>query len=716
LPPFLFFEFQSFRHLVLKDEHPLVSAPPPPLQALQSALSLHREGHLSEAEALYLSVIHSSPNQPDAFRLLGILSRQQGDLDRSLDLLKHAVALSPASAQALHDLGLTWSELADYPKAIQAFRSAIALVPDFAEAHYNLGNAYVGLGDLTSAGACFQLASTCRPDLAEAHFSLGLLELEQGNFAHAAASFEKALLHQPENPEAWFHRGLSAKHLGDPGRADACFRKALALRPDYIEALLSLAVLAQEQNHPKDAAACFREVLALQPDNLAANLNLAIILESSNQLQEAEIHARRAAERVPQNPQALSLLSALLLRRNELQEARLFSEQALGLEKNFNAAHVNLAQILLVENQLEQSAAHCETVLQSDPANAASLVCLGIIRTRQRRPLEAIDALERALANDPTNADAEINLGIAELLVGRFESGWRHYESRWRSKQTCCIPRPFSQPQWKGESFSGNTLLIHAEQGFGDTLQFVRYASLAAKRGGTIVLECQSALVRLMHSVPGIHHVIARGAPLPAFDLHVPLMSLPQIFETRLDSIPAEVPYLTPPEGPVQILAPKPTSELRVGFVWRGSKRQNDDQRPVPLSAIRSLFEIKSLRGYSFQIDSVTEELEEAGLTERIVPLGHALTDFGKTAGLMTQMDLMITMDTAVTHLAGALAIPTWVLLPYAPDWRWLLDRTDCPWYPSLRLFRQSRFRDWTGPIENVKTELMRLLTSPRTT
>ena len=142
MPPFLFFEFQSFRHLVLKDEHPLVSAPPPPLQALQSALSLHREGHLSEAEALYLSVIHSSPNQPDAFRLLGILSRQQGDLDRSLDLLKHAVALSPASAQALHDLGLTWSELADYPKAIQAFRSAIALVPDFAEAHYNLGNAY----------------------------------------------------------------------------------------------------------------------------------------------------------------------------------------------------------------------------------------------------------------------------------------------------------------------------------------------------------------------------------------------------------------------------------------------------------------------------------------------------------------------------------------------------------------------------------------------
>ena len=687
--------------------------PPPPLQALQSALCLHREGRLSEAEALYLSVINSWPNQPDAFRLLGILSRQQGDLNRSLDLLKRAVAVNPAFAEAQHDLGLTWSELADYPQAIEAFRSAIALVPDFAEAHYNLGNAYVSLGDLTSAGACFQMARTCRPDLAEAHFSLGLLELELGHFGQAAASFEKALVHQPENPEAWFHRGISAKHLGDPGRAEACFRKALVLRADYIEALLSLAILEQEQNHPKDAAVSFRKVLALQPDNLAANLNLAMILESRNQLQEAETHARRAAELIPKNPQALTFLSALLLRRNKLQEARLFSEEALSLEEDFNAAHVNLAQILLVENQLEQSAAHCETVLQSDPTNSASLVCLGIIRTRQRRPLEAIDALDRALANDFTNADAEINLGIAELLVGRFETGWRHYESRWRSKQTCCIPRPFTQPQWKGEDFQGNTLLIHAEQGFGDTLQFVRYASLAAQRGGTIVLECQSALTRLMRSVPGVHRVIARGEPLPAFDLHVPLMSLPLIFETRLNSIPAEVPYLTPPEGPDPIPAPKPTGELRVGFVWRGSKKQNDDQRPVPLSAIRSLFEIESLRGFSFQIDSVTEELEEAGLAERIVPLGHALTDFGKTAGLIAQMDLMITMDTAVTHLAGALAKPTWVLLPYAPDWRWLLDRTDCPWYPSLRLFRQSRFGDWTGPIENVQNELKRLLRFP---
>ncbi|MDA1272860.1 MAG: tetratricopeptide repeat protein [Verrucomicrobia bacterium] len=681
-----------------------------PASSLQSALDFHREGRFAEAETLYLRVLAELPRQPDALRLLGILARQRGDFDRALDLLHQALAVSPASADAHHDVGLTWFQLANYSKAIDAYQQALQIEPRFAEAKYNLGNAYYALRDLEAALACFQQARKLQPGLSEVHFSLGLLEQDHGHFSEAILNYERAIQARPDYPEAFLNMGLAWKRLGRSDLAKSHLENSLKLRPKYSEALLNHGIIHQEEGRLSDAAICFRSVLTDNAENIPARLNLAMVLDGLEELKEAENEARDAVERAPENPQAHALLGALLIKTHHSKEAKQASERALAIAPNFLPAHVNLAQILLIENRLDEAAIHCEQVLRSEPLNAAALVCLGVIRTRQRHPREAIDVLERALKAYPDDSAAEINLAICELLVGRFHEGWRHYDARWRSKLTSCVPRSFSQQRWRGEGFSGRTLLIHAEQGFGDTIQFARYAAMVKKRGGRVVFECQPSLKSIIRTVTGIDKVIGCGEELGEFELHVPLLSLPEVFRTHLETIPAVVPYLSPPEIDTTILPARRPDEIRVGFVWRGSKSQNDDQRPVPLTALKEVFEISGIRPFSFQIDSITDELENSGLTEKIFPLGNALSDFGATAAFISEMDLMVTMDTAVTHLAGALGKPTFVLLPFAPDWRWLLDREDSPWYPSFRLFRQIRFGDWSVPVKRLTIRLREIL------
>ena len=681
-----------------------------PKSILQSALICHREGRLADAEALYRKVLKESPRHHDALRLLGILARQQGDSPQALDLLRQARSVKPMSADVHHDLGLTWFELADYSKAITAYKQALEIDPEFTEAQYNLGNAHYALRDLKSAATCFHEACARRPELAEAHFSLGLIEHDNGNSAEAIRCYGRAVQVRPDYPEAYLNMSLACKNLGNLDLAVSHLRNALKLRPEYSEALLNLGIIHQEAGQLSDAEACFRSVLSEHPDNVPARLNLSMTLDGLDQLEEAENEARTAVKLAPDDPHANAFLGALLIKSKRLADAKSYSEKALALTPDFIPAQVNLAQVLLIENQLEEAAALCESVLRSEPMNCATLVCLGVIRTRQRRPWEAIDVLERALAANPEDASAEINLAICELLVGRFDPGWKHYDARWRSKLTSCVPRPFKQRRWQGEDFNGLTLLIHAEQGFGDTIHFVRYAKRVAERGGRIAFECQPSLKSLMRSADGIDEVIGFGETLPHFDVQVPLLTLPEIFRTTLQDIPKEVPYLRPPQSAPSVLPPRRRGEFRIGLVWRGSKSQNDDQRPVPLNALKPLFEIDRIRGYSFQIDSIEDELHQSGLAEEMLPLGPSLTDFSVTAALILNMDLMVTMDTAVSHLAGALGKPVWVLLSYAPDWRWLLGRSDSPWYPSMRLFRQAQFGEWSNPVARLKDDLEHLV------
>lgn len=300
------------------------------------------------------------------------------------------------------------------------------------------------------------------------------------------------------------------------------------------------------------------------------------------------------------------------------------------------------------------------------------------------------------------------------LLLGDFKHGWAEYE--WRFSSGKVESFDFPQPQWKGQNISGKTILLYAEQGLGDTIQFVRYASMVKNQGAYVIVACQKPVAKLLTNISGIDQLITEGQPFPVFDCYAPLLSLPGIFKTELSSIPAKVPYLFADQALAAYWQSRlrGVSGFRMGINWRGKVDSAEwIQRDIPLDLMASLAELPGVRLISLQKGPGQQDLTSAAGRLPIIDLGEFDTEQGAfmdTAAIMMNLDLIITSDTSIAHLAGALGVPVWVALPLVPDWRWLLDRSDSPWYPTMRLFRQEQIGDWTGVFENIKTALFKLL------
>lgn len=347
--------------------------------------------------------------------------------------------------------------------------------------------------------------------------------------------------------------------------------------------------------------------------------------------------------------------------------------------------------------------------IQIEPGFAAALSNLG----RAHRDLGDLDEAARiydaAVAASPDFPGARWNRAILNLLRGRLREAWDDHEWRWRVPGFPSVPRGFCQPLWNGEEIAGRRILLHAEQGFGDTLQFIRYAPLVAALGAEVILEVPSELARLISSVQGASSVVVRGDALPSFDVQAPLLSLPRAFDTCLETIPAAVPYLAPDAAARSRWSkrlPPDGAGPRVGIVWAGRPtHQNDANRSLRLADMAVLLGLPGLRFYSLQVGTRAEDLKSippAG----VVDLSPCLNDFAETGAALERLDLLVAVDTSVVHLAGALARPVWTLLPFSPDWRWMTSREDSPWYPTMRLFRQAGPGDWSAPLAAVEREL----------
>ena len=321
--------------------------------------------------------------------------------------------------------------------------------------------------------------------------------------------------------------------------------------------------------------------------------------------------------------------------------------------------------------------------------------------------------LPASAALKPDYADAHWNLSLLNLLTGDFESGWPGFEWRWQTKQQNFHRRHDSRPLWDGQPLAGRTILLHAEQGLGDTIQFVRYVPLVQERGGRVVVECQPPLLSLLADSPGIDLVLAQGEPLPAFEVQAPLLSLPGILGTTLGSIPARVPYLRADPELAQSWRKKlePLGGFKVGIVWQGNPQfKGDRQRSIPLRHYQALARVEGVRLLSLQKGPGADPLRAGATAFPVLDLGAQLETFGDTAAVLENLDLLISSCTSVPHLAGALGVPVWLALPFVPDWRWLLEREDSPWYPHHRLFRQDRPGDWNGVFERIATALRDLV------
>ena len=377
------------------------------------------------------------------------------------------------------------------------------------------------------------------------------------------------------------------------------------------------------------------------------------------------------------------------------------------------AAWANLGVVLTEAGQLDAALEALDTATGIDPRLAAAHTSRAVALREVGRNDEALLACDQALALAPDDPAALCNRGVCELLAGDLERGFRDHEQRWRLEPGRSQRRDFAAPLWLGDAdIAGQTLLIHAEQGFGDTIQFCRYAPVLAARGARVVLEVPAALMPVMRSLAGVEALVATGDPLPPFDLHCPLMSLPLAAGTRLDAIPAPAAYLAAPADRLN----RWSAELgqaqapRVGLVWSGKPTHlNDANRSIPLARFLAALP-PGLELFGLQDQIRPADADTLARRPDIRRFDGRLTDFGDTAALATLMDVVVSVDTSVAHLAAALGRPSWILLPFAPDWRWLLGRDDSPWYPSARLFRQPARGDWDGGLAGVRADLARML------
>jgi tetratricopeptide (TPR) repeat protein len=666
---------------------PRATAPPTALAALaaqaqvQQALALHQQGRLTEAEAAYQAVLEQQPGQFDALHFLGVIALQNGQTLRAIDLITQALARDRSNAFAYSNLASAYQKLGKYPEAIVRFERALALRPDFVEALSNLGNTLRDAGRREEALTHYNRALALKPDRPDVLANRGNVLRELRRFDEALGDFDRGLALDPQSAVLLFNR---ANVLFDLGRFDdalADYDAALAIAPDYCLAISHRGSTLRALKRFDDALAAIAQALVLQPDSAEILTNRGDTLGEVARYAEALNDYDRALELKPAHPEAW-----------------------------------------------------CNR---------------GNVLRALRRYDEALASYAVALDIDPEHAVAHMNEGLCRLLVGDMAVGWEKYE--WRFKTPDMLPqvrrfeqsseastgeaegksegsagassgRPPSQPRSKSRSkllwhgqvpLSGKRILLYAEQGFGDTIQFCRYAQLVAERGAHVILEVQPALKSLLvqsADIAGIAQVFARGEALPEFDYQCPLLSLALACATTLENIPAPASYLHGEGVRVRRWEARlgtRTAQARIGLAWSGNpEHSNDRSRSLPLAALGALLDMP-MQYVSVQKVLRDEATEAAWLAQRgVAHFGDQLQNFADTAALLSCMDLVITVDTAVAHLAGALGKPVWVLLPYGPDWRWLTERDDSPWYPSMRLFRQTAIGDWDGVIERVRRHL----------
>jgi Tfp pilus assembly protein PilF len=406
------------------------------------------------------------------------------------------------------------------------------------------------------------------------------------------------------------------------------------------------------------------------------------------------------------------LLGAIHKQAGRLEAAAECCRREIGLDAGNADAHYDLGLVLQSQQRPLEAMTAYRQALALRPGHVGALVNQSLLYQDQLDLDAAIACCEQALRLEPAHAEAHWQLGSALLAKGQWEQGWTEYEWRWKLGDFTTPAAACPQPLWDGRELGGRRILLHSEQGYGDVIQFVRYAPLVAQRGGEVLLGCPKALTALLARAPGVSQVAAGRAGLPAFDFHVPLLSLPAIFHTTQETLPAKVPYLTPPEE-VFSIGPAVAGSLKVGLAWAGdAKHRNDHNRSMPATHFGSLMDLPGVQWFSLQTGPRASDLAQAPWADRLLDLGTRFANFDHTASAIAQLDLVISVDTAVAHLAGALAKPTWVLLPFAGEWRWMLHRSDSPWYPTLRLFRQGGPGDWPELMGRVRTALEESLLS----
>jgi tetratricopeptide (TPR) repeat protein len=709
-------------------------------EILARGLAHHQASHLAEAESCYREVLRIEPHHAEALHLLGVVAQQNGDYAQSERLIRSAIARNPQSADYHNNLGNTYRLQGNLAHAVSSYRQALALDRNHIEALHSLANSLADLGDFAEAESHFHDLLHLQPKFADAHYNFGNARLNRGDAAGAIECYRQAISLQPGCASYHFNLAHALQRLGRLAEAADEYRRVAAIAPGDFEATYNLGIVLHELKEFAEAADAFRKALALKPDLPQAMSNLAAALQGLDDYAGAADLLRRAIALNPDFAEAHGNWAGHLWRQGDLDGAKKSCLRAIELNPNLPGAHGNLGHVLFDQGDYRGAldaydqalALKPEVVINANfaPANSSTNAARpwkrgDLLNTfdacRRIGPDFSTAEYRRALASKSNCVELLYYVGLLHLLHGDFAAGWHNYEYRWQTKMLRNARRDFSQPQWLGQPIAGARILLHAEQGLGDTLQFIRYVPMVAARSAKVILEVPSELRRLVETTFGsIAQIVTRGSRLPDFDWQSPLLSLPLVFQTAQTSIPASIPYLQADPRLarefVQHFTATANNGLRVGLVWSGSPRHTrDPQRSIPLTQLCALTEIPNTTFYSLQKGPAAKDLLNMPIDMNLVDLSGSLNDFADTAAALANLDLVITVDTAVAHLAGALGKPVWILLTRNPDWRWLLDREDSPWYPTARLFRQHVAGDWSAVIDRIHNELQQLVSPTQT-
>jgi tetratricopeptide (TPR) repeat protein len=509
-------------------------------------------------------------------------------------------------------------------------------------------------------------------------------------------------------------------HDGDLDRTERLCTGILEHQPDHFDALHLLGMLNFQRQRMVETLHFLAAALKANAASSDAMSNLGLALHATGRFEEAASRFRDALKLAPDHPEILYNLANSCLELGRLSEALSSYDAALAVSPDHVGALVNRGNALLRLNEPERALTNYDAALAALPGHAQILTNRGHALRRLDRPAEAMAEFEAVMAVAPDFAEAHFEAAMTHLTLGDFDAGWKQYEWRWKTSAFARHRRPFRAPPWLGtEPLAGRTILLHAEQGFGDTLQFIRYAPLLARRGARVICEVQPELQPLLSGIADIT-VFASGGSRPAFDLHTPLLSLPLAFGTQPETIPAEGPYLAAPADRLALWRDRlPRGSLRVGFVWSGSSaHKNDSNRSIALSRLAPLLgefsQDPSLHAISLQTEIRAADRETLRDLPDVHHVGDDISDFSDTAAIVSLLDVVVSVDTAVAHLAGALGKPVVILLPYAADFRWMRVRDDTPWYPSAKLLRQPAFGDWDSVISGLGDEVRRQVNGQR--
>jgi tetratricopeptide (TPR) repeat protein len=655
--------------------------------AIESAATSRRTGRLAEIALCYQRALERNPQQPEALVGMSLVALSSRQTEAAVKMASAGVAAAPTMGAAWVALGqaLKAAERMEeaeraYAEAIREFELALERRPAIVAAHLGLGNALVLAGRNEEALERYEGALALRPRLPEGELAAGFALARLGRTKEAETRYRGALVMRPDFAAAWINLGSLLRDEGREAEAEAALRRAVELRPDLISGWVNLALLERDRRRPEAAEANLRRAFALNPNQVETLVAWSQFRAAERDVAGAREWMRWALERNPELDEAVNMHGIVLHLEGRFAEAIEVFERAEALGNR--AAASNRGNSLLDLGRME----------------------------------EALRAHESAVECDPASTGAEYNLALTELRLGDWERGWEGYEARWRFCEVHRRPRNFTQPRWNGEELDGERVLLHAEQGLGDTIQFCRYAALVAARGGVPVLEVQPAAERLMRSLAVVRAGLAETAVMDAnaaeFDCECPMMSLPAVFGTTVETVPWTGAYLGADEELVRekrrqfaAMRADARSGIRVGLAWAGNpKYKADAARSMRLKTLLPLLRAVDAKWISLQKGEAAEQL--ASLPDDVFVVDGSSGDLAETAALMATLDLVITTDTCIAHLAGAMGKPVWILLPHLADWRWMQESERTPWYPTARLFRQRVAGDWAEVLERVIGEL----------